>query len=339
MQSTNHTVDDLPTTTKPTRTDEEALQTLKHRLAVIRDRVRGVALGHHTGFYLFGRAGTSKTYTIRRTLETCGVGYYYHDGHLTPIGLFDLLKAHPDQIIVLDDVSTIHQQPVALQILLAALGRQPDEFKTRTIKYQRQGRESLITFTGGIICISNLPLNATPLLTALKSRVHYLQFDPTDTQIAALMRSIAAKGWPEKSPVMTPAECRLVTDFLIAETQQLNVPLDMRMLVDKAFPDYMQHRCGHTEAHWKDLVLTTLQERLVDLKYTPTRHSRANQKSSEQQVIREIMAQGHTAQERLNLWTQRTEKSARAFYRRLAELGASDTVTLPKTVMAPVSHG
>src|SRR5689334_10322255 len=68
-----------------------ALQKLNRRLAVIRDRVRGVAFRHHPGFYLFGRPGTSKTFTVRTTLSGLGIPYHYHDGHLTPMGLFDLL--------------------------------------------------------------------------------------------------------------------------------------------------------------------------------------------------------------------------------------------------------
>ena len=70
----------------------DSLQELQRRLAVVRDRVRGVARRHYTGFYLFGRAGTAKTYTVRTTLDELNIPYEYHAGHLTPMGLFDSLR-------------------------------------------------------------------------------------------------------------------------------------------------------------------------------------------------------------------------------------------------------
>ncbi len=87
---------------------------------IVKDRVRGVVHGESNGMYLHGRPGTSKTYMIRTTLETQAVNYAYANGHLTPIGLFDLIEANQDRIIVLDDVASIFNQPIALQLLLAA---------------------------------------------------------------------------------------------------------------------------------------------------------------------------------------------------------------------------
>jgi len=118
-----------------------ALQELQQRLAVVRDRVRGVARRHYTGFYLFGRPGTSKTYTVRTTLDELNFAYEYHLGHLTPMGLFDLLAEQHDRVLVLDDVSEILTNRIALQVLLAALGNQPHATGTRIVKYRRQGRD------------------------------------------------------------------------------------------------------------------------------------------------------------------------------------------------------
>lgn len=300
-----------------------ALQELHRRLAVIRDRVRGVALHLHTGFYLCGRPGSSKTYTVLETLAQLGVPYHYHVGHLTPMGLFELLGEHRDQIIVLDDVSAIFEQRVALQILLAALSQQPDNSGARIIQYRRQGRVETVRFSGGIICISNLELHPAPLLQALKSRVHYLKYDPSNEQIAALMLAIAAQGWRAAGQWMNPAECKEVAEFLIVESRRLGCRLDLRLLVDKAFPDYLQHRGGDTEVHWKDLVIATLEEQLVELRHTHEAcpGSRQGQKEHEQQVVQTLLAEYPTLQARLVAWQERTGKSTRAFYRRLGELG------------------
>jgi len=48
------------------------LAELQRRLAVVRARILAVTHHHANGFYLFGRAGTSKTHTIRTTLAEFG---------------------------------------------------------------------------------------------------------------------------------------------------------------------------------------------------------------------------------------------------------------------------
>ncbi|MEI8195934.1 MAG: hypothetical protein WCI73_08510, partial [Phycisphaerae bacterium] len=238
---------------------------------------------------------------------------------------FGLLEEHEDGVIVLDDVSSIFQQPVALQLLLAALGRQGDGKRERIVKYKRQGHEETVRFTGGIICISNLELHDTPLMEALKSRVHYLRYEPTNEQMAALMMSVASKGWPTKRPVMTPVECLKVATFLITESKRLGMGLDMRLLVDKAFPDYLQHRAKHTESHWKDLVITTLEQRMVEPQHPTTpRRSRADKKADDQEVAKAVFAEFATPDERVKAWIERTGKSKRAFYRRLEEIGVTE---------------
>ena len=295
------------------------LHSLQQRLAVVRDRVRGVARGHYTGFYLFGRPGTSKTHTVRMTLDELGIPYEYHSGHLTPMGLFDLLAQHHDRVIVLDDVSEILANRTALQILLAALGNQPDATGVRLVKYRRQNRDETVRFTGGIIIISNLELHAAPLLEALKSRVHYLRHDPTDEQVAALMHEIASQG--RAKPKLSPTECLEVAEFLIAESQRLSCRLDIRLLVDKAFPDFAQYRNHNTETHWKDLVLATLEEQVLAMKYTRgTSATREKVKEEEHQIVRDILATCSTKADRIAAWQEQTQKSERAFYRRLKEI-------------------
>ncbi len=300
----------------------DPLAELQRRLAVVRARVLAVAHRHANGFYLFGRAGTSKTYTIRTTLAEFGKPYHYHSGHLTPMGLFDLLGEQHDRTIVLDDVSELLNQKIALQIMLAALGNQPTDADTRIVKYRRQGIEETVRFTGGIILVSNLEIHSAPLLQALKSRVHYLKYDPSDEQIEALMLDVASKGWSQGRRRMTPDECREVADFVIPESRRLGVRLDMRLLVDKAFPDYVLNRNGFTQVHWKDLVTTTLEAQLVALRHTPAvKQSRKDTKEEEHRIIREIISQFSDAKDRVAEWTKRTGKSYKAFRRRSAELG------------------
>lgn len=58
----------------------DPLTELQQRLVVIRDRVKGVARRHYAGFYFFGPPGTSKTYTVRTTLDDLKIPYEYHLG-------------------------------------------------------------------------------------------------------------------------------------------------------------------------------------------------------------------------------------------------------------------
>jgi len=310
--------------------NNDPLKQLDLRLAVIRDRVKGVALRHHNGVYLFGRAGTGKTYWVKRVLAELECRCEYHHGHLTPMGLFELLEKHPACVIVLDDIAEILKNSTALQILLAALGNQPDDTGVRKVKYRRQGLDVTVDFTGGIILISNLELHSAPLLAALKSRVHYLRHDPSDEQIAALMRQIAAQGRPQHG--LSSAECLEVVEFVIAESVRLGCRLDIRLLVDKALPDFAQHRAGETETHWKDLVLATLEGQVQELKYvSESPAGRRDRKEKEQQLLQNILAEHGTTADRLTAWYDQTRKSERAFYRRLREI-LPDSLTLSESV-------
>ena len=113
-------------------TDNAHFDSLTTQLKIVKDRVRGVVHRKHTGLYLYGRAGTGKTYTVRSLLDRLAVNHTYSSGHLTPIGLFDLIQANQDRVIVLDDVSSIFNQPIALQLLLAALGNPHDDSGIRS---------------------------------------------------------------------------------------------------------------------------------------------------------------------------------------------------------------
>jgi alkylated DNA repair dioxygenase AlkB len=314
------------------------LADLNRRQAVLRDRVRGVAKKYSTGLYLFGRPGTAKTHTV------CGVldkeipePYVYQRGHLTPVGLFELLAQHPDSVVVLDDLAAIFRSDVALQILLSALASPSGKGHGRVVKYKRMGEEHQCWFTGGIVCISNLELHDRELLGAFKSRVHVLHYDPPDAELGALMLDIASRGWapPGAVQAMTPGEGRSVTAHLIEELLRQGCRFDLRLLLDKAFPDYVQCQDGETESGWQHLVSATVREHLYevqggDLDPGP----RQKRLEEDRAVVQEILRRHATREERIRAWEASTGRSERAFYRRLAELGDGSekcqTVNLPE---------
>jgi hypothetical protein len=222
-------------------------------------------------------------------------------------------------------VAQVLKQTSALQILLAALGSQPDNAGKRLIRYKRLGSQQTVCFSGGLICISNLELPQSALAQALKSRVPYLWYDPSEEELAGFMRHIATSGWSQGRSVLSPNECWEVAEYVITESRRLGCRLDLRNLVDKAFPDFLQHRDGHTETNWRDLVTSTLEEAIRDLRHTPNvTHSREERLEAERQIVRAILAHRSRPKEQLAEWHGETDgnKSDRAFYRRRKEVAA-----------------
>ena len=138
--------------------DKNEFEELQKQNKLIKDRIRSVVHGISNGFYLHGRPGTSKTYMVRTTLDAMQVNYAYANGHLTPVGLFDLFAENRDRTIVLDDVSSLFNQAIALQFLLAALGNRYDGSRIRQIRYKKFNQDLVIHFSGGLIMLSNLAL-------------------------------------------------------------------------------------------------------------------------------------------------------------------------------------
>jgi hypothetical protein len=293
-------------------------ESLMTKLMVVRDRVRGVYWGESTGLYLHGRPGTSKTYTVRSTLDTLGANFEPSSGHLTPIALFDLIAENRDRIIVLDDVAAIFRQPIALQILLAALGSPHDATRARIVQYKTAIETREVPFSGGIICLSNLALDGHhhEVLAALRDRVHVLSYEPTDEEIIALICKLADEGVDG----VPPEKARMVATYLIQECKAREIRPSVRLFVDKAIGDYRLHAAGKCETHWRDLIASELEQQLVEPQYPTTDVSREEQSEAELRVALDIYLSFETRAERSEQWKCRTNKSEKAFYRRVGQL-------------------
>jgi len=295
-----------------------ALEELHKLQSLIKDRIRSVVHGEAHGMYLHGRPGSSKTRLVCSTLDALGARSAYSLGHVTPIGLFELLATHPDQIIVLDDVSSLFKQPVALQILLAALGSPHDGSRTRTIRHKTNRGDTAVPFTGGIIAISNLPLRGhnPEVLAALTDRVYVVGYEPTDDQLCAQIMDIAAKG-PKG---VSPENARMVAAYVLQECKRLEIRPSLRTYVDKALPDFRLWESQRSESHWKDLVLSSLQQSAVMPQLEQRDLGRAERTEAERRVARSVYLEYPSRQERVDAWKDRTGKSQAAFYRRIEEL-------------------
>ena len=85
-------------------------------------------------------------------------------------------------------------------------------------------------------------------------------------------------------------------------------------------PDYQQWKDDETESDWRDLVTASIEEQLVAVRHADKRPSRAERKQDEQALLKDILQEHESREERVRAWSQRTGKSERAFYRRLAEM-------------------
>jgi hypothetical protein len=290
--------------------------------AIVRTFVRSVTGRYATGLYLHGKPGTAKTHLVRGVLDQELRGRYFcHRGHVTPLGLFELIEDHRDEIILLDDVAAILKSDIALQILLAALEPPPD--RSRLVKYRRQGREEPAVFRGGIVCISNKELDDHALLGAFQSRVNVYHHRPTNAQLGALMLEIAERGWPAGSvnPEIDPETARTIAHHLIGELLRIASPFDLRLLVAKAFPLYLQWKHGRAEAPWRDLVTAAIEQHLVAAKHSEQRPVSRKERKRREHAIVEAVLQLPSRDEQVAAWTEQTGKSSRTFDRRKREIG------------------
>lgn len=306
--------------------DKQHFTSLMTQVKIVKDRVRGVVHRKHTGLYLYGREGTGKTFTVCDLLDRLAVSYSYTSGHLTPIGLFDLIHENQDRLIVLDDVSSIFNQPTALQLLLAALGNPHDDSGIRWVHYKTAKGDVRVPFRGGIIGISNLALDGHhhEILRALRDRVFTINYEPSDEQIEALIHHIAAAGVNG----ISPTDCMRVSTFLLRECQAREIRPSVRLFVDKAMRNFELSQAGLTETHWKDLICSNLEQQLIELQHPTNDLSRAEQIAAERRIALDVALSLETKAERIEHWKARTGKSQAAFYRRFKEL--RDDGLLPK---------
>lgn len=235
----------------------QQLQDFLSRQQLIRDRTRSVCGGFAVGCYFSGRPGTSKTWTVKDELSKSGKPFIIKNARMTSMGLFDFMRQHSEHVIVLDDIPSLIKDRLAVQILLAALDGKPGH--GRKVDYKSKDRDEFFFFGGGIIAISNMPLASDPMARALESRMLTLEHEPTDDEIAAVMRELAKKGHES----LTPEKCAEVVEFVIAETRCYQGRLDLRHFA-KALQDRVQWEADQSLTHWQDLVRSSLRQPVFD---------------------------------------------------------------------------
>ncbi len=292
--------------TTVTSNDEQLLAALDRQLAHIRTFVRGVAEGYNKGgFYLWGRGGTSKSFTVTKTLLDLNKKFIPTNSRLTAKGLFTLLREHPSDVHVLEDVETLFADPHSVGVLRSALG-------DRVVCWTTAQLDDHFEFEGGIIMVSNCDLHQLPQLLALKTRLSCFHYQPTNEQLGALMRKLARDGEVEGAGRLGPEKSLEVVDAILQRCTRLRKPLDLRLLVH-ALADRIQDEDGAAEVGWQELLDVRMHERVV----STSCGLRQQKNNNEREIARQIV--NLPPQERLTVWEQATGKSLSSLYRCLRQ--------------------
>ena len=174
-------------------TDDEVIERIRERFDMLKDMTKAVKKGAVRAMIVSGPPGVGKSHGVEEvlerydTLEHLGGSSKYTivKGAMSPIGLYCKLfnYADKDNVIVFDDCDAIFEEPLALNILKAAL----DSKKKRTIhwntdsfKLRNEGVPDSFEFKGSAIFITNLDFHDVKSkkirshLEALESRCHYM---------------------------------------------------------------------------------------------------------------------------------------------------------------------
>ena len=286
------------------------LKEVEEEFSLIRDRVSGVCNGFSNGFYLHGPPGISKTHTVRKFLNDNSIPHEYVKGHLSGSALFDVIEENPEGVLVLDDVSAIFGEPKAVQILLAALGSPSDGSRVRKVPYRTARGKLVVDFTGGIIGISNLPLDEhrDRNVAALADRMFVQKFDPSPEQVEAVVFKIAMEG-----PAGVPAEeAVMVAEFLVRECRRRGTRLTIRLFVDGALRDYRMWKAGGLENHWTVLVRATVAKAFVPqrqvVRGTPPA---GDQTEADPRSVPVVRSKFLTLEPRRRVWQEQKEAARR----------------------------
>jgi hypothetical protein len=216
---------------------------------------------------------------------------------------------------VLEDLESMYSNKQVQNLLRSACwGQERDGRMHRLLTWHCKNAPPPFQFEGGVIILSNRPLQDLPELQAVATRLNPVELHVSDREVAALMRSIALEGHRHGTETLTPDQCGEVAEFVIREAQEAGRRLDVRMLKN-SFQDRLQFESGDRVVHWHDLVRSRLQGRAA----VARREGRDERIRREREIARSI--EHLPRAERAAQWTTLTGLSEKALYRRLAECG------------------
>lgn len=192
--------------------DPELVFGINERFQILEDFVDMVATRTIPSAIIIGEGGLGKSHTVFKALKAAGLlniddaeigarfdeglsrkAYVVVKGFSTAKGLYRTLFENKNKIVVFDDCDSVLKDPVAANLLKAAL----DSYDKRIITWNAEafGDDDLprsFEFTGGVVFISNMPMYKIP--QAIISRSMPADVSMTRLEIIERMRAIVSEG-------------------------------------------------------------------------------------------------------------------------------------------------
>ncbi len=248
--------------------DPDLVFSINERFVILEDFVDMVATRTIPSAIITGQGGLGKSHTVFAALKKAGLinlddaeigarfdeglsakGYVVVKGFSTAKGLFRTLYENKDRLVVFDDCDSVLKDPVASNLLKAAL----DSYDKRVITWNAEGsfggEDDLprsFLFTGGVIFISNMPMYKVP--QAIISRSMPADVSMTRKEIIERMTTIVKSG--DFLVGFEMAHKLEALDFIAANSERPEIKeINLRTLINVT-----KARATKPE-HWKRLAL------------------------------------------------------------------------------------
>jgi hypothetical protein len=267
----------LVSVTTTTETDEQAMERIRTRFAILDEMAAATTQGGIRAMIVSGPPGVGKSFGVEQQLEKAAMfdrisgkplKYEIVKGAMTALGLYATLYRHSDKnhVLVFDDCDSVLMDDLALNILKAAL----DSGKRRRIYWnsdssmlRREGIPDAFDFNGSCIFITNIKfdhLRSKKLqdhLEALQSRCHFLDLT-IDTERDKMLRikqvHTDTDGGLFRDYQFDGDEDQQVLEFMLDKKAKLR-ELSMRMALKIA--DLVKI----SPTNWKNLAENTVMKR------------------------------------------------------------------------------
>jgi len=299
-----------------------AADTLNEKLAKLASHSRRVGRGTQNGLLIYGRSGTSKTYTVLDTLEKMEVQFTHIKGHMNHEPLFDLLVANPDGVLVLDDISHIMGKTEIVEMLKAALGTEHQKSK-RTVSFpssKRKGKKTKVDYEGGIIFISNYKTGSHEKHKPLLSRCYPVEHDLTDDEMKVLFSLIAKGGYKLEAKgveySLSPKQCKETARFVWEKCLELDIEPNCRHLVEIGYKCHIDP----DDWDWEELV----EDGLREAKKLDSQQAEEEAKhSSGIEILVQCIQEATSKADCRKKWEVATGKKRPTFFRHLKKLSSA----------------
>lgn len=183
--------DELPE--ESTETDEEIMERMRIKFDMLEDLTAACKTGAIRAMIVSGPPGVGKSYGVEKVLAPHDLlvrlggdkKVDFVKGTISPIGLYCKLYEYSDRasILVFDDCDAVFDEPLALNILKAALDskeRRTISWNTDSYKLKNDDVPDQFEFKGSVIFITNIKFGEVRSkklrdhIQALESRCHYI---------------------------------------------------------------------------------------------------------------------------------------------------------------------